>query len=47
VIENGKLRQEIEALRNDTEGKFQIVFEALDQILASEPKQGKTIGFIP
>jgi len=47
VIENGKLRQEIEALRNDTEGKFQIVFEALDQILTSEPKQGKSIGFIP
>jgi phage regulator Rha-like protein len=47
VLENGKLRQEIEALRDDTEGKFRIVFEALDQLLASEPRQGKKIGFIP
>jgi len=47
VLENGKLRQEIEALRDDTEGKFRIVFEALDQLLASESRQGKKIGFIP
>ena len=34
IFDNAELRKEIEELRGETEDKFQIVFEALDQLPA-------------
>ena len=47
LLDNGELRRELENLRTDTDGKFRIVFETLDQLLSVEgddPK--KKIGYI-
>jgi len=40
------LRKEIDELRDDTDGKFRIVFETLDQLLIIENKPKKKIGFM-
>ena len=45
IYDNSELRKEIENLRADTDGKFRIVFEALDQLLTVESKPKKKIGF--
>ena len=45
LLDNAELRKDIEDLREDTGGKFRIVFEALDQLLAVENKPVKKIGF--
>ncbi len=45
LLENAELRQEIEAVRKDTEGKFLIVFQTLDQLFQEEAKPKKKIGF--
>ena len=45
IIDNAELRREIESLRSETEGKFEIVFKALDQLLNKEAKPKKKIGF--
>lgn len=45
VFDSAELRRELEALRADTDGKFRIVFEALDQLLAVESLPKKKIGF--
>jgi hypothetical protein len=45
IFDNAELRKEIEELRGETEDKFQIVFEALDQLLAHDEKPKKKIGF--
>jgi hypothetical protein len=34
IFDNAELRKEIEELRSETEDKFQIVFQALDQLPA-------------
>jgi hypothetical protein len=45
ISDNAELRKEIEDLRADTDGKFRIVFETLDQLLTVERKPRKKIGF--
>lgn len=45
IIDNAELRKEIENLRSETEGKFEIVFKALDQLINKEAKPQKKIGF--
>ncbi len=44
--ENGDLKLAIESLRTEYDEKFEIVFKALDRILAMEPNKSKPIGFI-
>ena len=46
IFGNTELRKEIEELRADTDGKFRIVFETLDQLLFIENKPRKKIGFM-
>ena len=45
MFDNAELRKEIENLRADVDGKFQIVFETLDQLLTVDTKP-KKIGFL-
>ena len=45
VLDSAELRKEIEELRSETDNKFQIVFQALDQLLAVEESPKKKIGF--
>ena len=46
IFGNTELRKEIDELRADTDGKFRIVFETLDQLLTIENKPKKKIGFM-
>ena len=46
IFDKADLRKELEELRADTDGKFQIVFETLDQLLTLESKPKKKIGFM-
>ena len=46
IFDNTELRKEIDELRADTDGKFRIVFETLDQLLFIENKPKKKIGFM-
>jgi len=46
IFDNAELRKEIDELRADTDGKFRIVFETLDQLLIIENKPKKKIGFM-
>ena len=46
IFDNAELRKEIDELRADTDGKFRIVFETLDQLLFIENKPKKKIGFM-
>ena len=45
IFDNAEQRKEIENLRADVDGKFQVVFETLDQLLAVDTKP-KKIGFL-
>ena len=45
IFDNAELRKEIENLRADVDGKFQVVFETLDQLLTIDSKP-KKIGFL-
>ena len=45
IFDNAELRKEIENLRADMDGKFQVVFETLDQLLTVDIKPNK-IGFL-
>ena len=45
IFDNAEFRKEIDELRADTDGKFRIVFETLDQLLTIENKPKKKIGF--
>ena len=45
VLDNEELRNEIENLRKETEGKFQVVFETLDHLLSEDSQPKKKIGF--
>ncbi len=45
VLDSAELRKEIEELRNETENKFQIIFQALDQLITVEEAPKKKIGF--
>ena len=46
IFDNAELRKQIDELRADTDGKFRIVFETLDQLLFIENKPKKKIGFM-
>jgi len=45
MFDNAELRKEIENLRADMDGKFQVVFETLDQLLTVDRKP-KKIGYL-
>jgi ORF6N domain len=45
ILGNDELRQEIESLRTETEGKFIIVFQTLDRLIREESIPAKKIGF--
>ena len=45
VVDNVELRREIENLRTESEGKFRIIFETLDHLLAEDVTPKKQIGF--
>ncbi len=45
MLDSSDLRREIEELRQDTEGKFRIIFQALEQLLVEEVRPQKKIGF--
>ncbi len=45
IFDNAELRREIENIREDTDGKFRIVFETLDQLLTVENESKKKIGY--
>jgi hypothetical protein len=46
VLDNQELRREVAVLREQTEERFQIVFEALDRLLANDDQPRKKIGFV-
>ncbi|MEA2039437.1 MAG: ORF6N domain-containing protein [Thermodesulfobacteriota bacterium] len=46
IFDNAELRKQIDELRADTDGKFRIVFETLDQLLFIENRPKKKIGFM-
>ena len=46
IFDNAELRKQIDELKADTDGKFRIVFETLDQLLIIENKPKKKIGFM-
>ena len=45
VLENDDLRRELAEMRKQTDERFQIVFETLDQLLTAESKPKKKIGY--
>jgi hypothetical protein len=45
ILDKAELRQEIESLRTESEGKFRIIFRALDQLMLPEEAPRKKIGF--
>ncbi len=45
INDSADLRREIEELRQETDGKFRIVFQTLEQLLTEESKPKKKIGF--
>jgi hypothetical protein len=46
VIEHADLKREVEALRNQTEERFTIVFEVLDKLVSDAEPSGRKIDFI-
>jgi hypothetical protein len=46
AIEHAELKREFEALRKQTEERFEIVFTVLDQLISEEKEPGNKIGFI-
>ncbi len=46
LLETTELKKELEELRGVTDSRFQIVFETLDQLLSTESKPKKEIGFM-
>jgi len=45
LLENEDFRKELEEMRMQTDERFPIVFETLDQLLSLENKPKKRIGF--
>ncbi len=45
LLDNEGLKRELEQMRRQTDDRFQIVFETLDQLLSVESKPKKKIGF--
>lgn len=46
ILDNKKLRRQLEALREHTDARFEIVFETLDRLVSHEEKSNKKIGFL-
>lgn len=46
AIEHAELKQEVEALRQQTEERFEVVFTVLDKLISDDEAPGKRIGFI-
>jgi hypothetical protein len=46
VIEHTELKREVDALRNQTEERFVLVFEVLDKLISDDESPKKKIGFI-
>ncbi|WP_319406105.1 ORF6N domain-containing protein [uncultured Desulfosarcina sp.] len=46
VIDHAELKRELEALRSQTEERFQVVFTVLDNLVSDENGLNKKIGFI-
>ena len=46
LLETTELKNELKELRDTTDNRFQIVFETLDQLLSTESKPKKEIGFM-
>ena len=46
VIERSELRREVEQLRNQTEERFEIVFEVLDKLVSDDGSSDRKIGYI-
>ena len=46
ISDNEDLRRELAELREQTDERFQIVFEAFDQLLTVDVKEKKKIGFM-
>jgi len=46
AVEHAELKREVEALRSQTEERFQVVFEVLDKLVSDDPSSNKKIGFI-
>ena len=45
IFDSADLRREIEELRHETDGRFRIVFQTLEQLLTQGKKPQKKIGF--
>ena len=45
LLDNEDLRKELEGMRRQTDERFRIVFETLDQLLSLESKAKRKIGF--
>ncbi|WP_045221988.1 ORF6N domain-containing protein [Desulfonatronum thioautotrophicum] len=45
ILDSPDLRREIEELRQETDGKFRIVFQTMEQLLAEEARPKNKIGF--
>jgi hypothetical protein len=46
VIEHAELKREVEALRKQTEERFEIVFTVLDKLICDDEAPGNKIGFV-
>lgn len=46
AIEHSELKREVEALRNQTEERFEIVFEVLDKLVSDDESPNNKLGFI-
>ena len=46
LLDKDELRREIKDFRADTDGKFRIVFETLDQLLSEDKKPKNKIGYL-
>ena len=46
VLDHAELKRELDELRNQTEGQFQVVFTVLDQLVSHSDEAKRKIGFI-
>ena len=46
VIDHAELKRELEALRSQTEERFEVVFTVLDKLVSDDPESSNKIGFI-
>jgi len=46
LIDHAELKRELEALRNQTEERFEVVFAVLDKLVSDDPGTSGKIGFI-